>query len=160
MWKIKFKRLHPLFTIPKRATDSSAGYDVVMTEMEVKGENKVYCKLGFSAEPQEMSKLVLVPRSSITKTNWFMSNSPGIGDQDYRGEYQMRFTGIPTGTKMKYSWKWPFMTRVLTYDPFPYSIGDRIGQIMIDNTNEIAWQEVEEHTETVRGEGGFGHTGK
>ena len=158
--KIKFKRLSPLFVIPKPATKYSAGHDVIATEIKEKAVNKRYCKLGFKAELPEGTKLNLVPRSSITKSTWFMSNSPGIGDADYRGEYEMRFTGIPTGTKLKFSWKWPCITRVLTYDDFPYNIGDRIGQVFLSNNISTKWVEVEELNNTIRGDGGFGHTGK
>ena len=46
--KIKFKRLHPLAQIPKKATQLAGGWDVAVTELIYKGPNKIYCKLGFA----------------------------------------------------------------------------------------------------------------
>jgi len=157
--KIEFKRLHPLFKIPTKATKLACGFDVVVTEIEYKSPSKVYCKLGFAAKLPDDYKLELVPRSSLTKTNWVMNNSPGQGDADYPGEYQMRFTCIPSGIIKAFHEKRNDEYK-LTYHDFPYEIGDRVGQVFATKVEQTDWIEVEELKYNSDREGGFGSTGK
>lgn len=158
MSKIKFKKLHDKFQIPKRATDLAAGFDVTVTKIEHIDSDMVYCYLGFAAQLEEGYKLELVPRSNLTKYRWIMNNSPGQGDADYEHEYQMRFIAIPNGiTQTNYNGKTNFK---LTYEDFPYKVGDRIGQVFLSKVEETEWEEVDsfEDRNTNR-VGGFGSTG-
>jgi len=165
MNKIKFKRLHPFFVIPTKATKYAACFDVVVTELVVKSPSKVYCKLGFSCELPKGYKLELVPRSSLTKTNWVLTNSPGQGDYDYRDEYQMRFTCIPSWVNYASSGythlsNTPVGEYELGYDDFPYEIGDRVGQVFLTKVEDVDWYEVEELNDPESNrDGGFGSTG-
>ena len=68
--------------------------------------------------------------------------APGLVDSDYRGEVVV----------------WLYNTS--KREPFVVSRGDRIAQLMISPTFQPAWHEVEELSETERGAGGFGFTGK
>lgn len=159
--KIKFKRLHPLAQIPRKATQLAGGWDITVTELIDKGPNKIYCKLGFALKVPEGYRLNIVPRSSFTKYNWVMNNSPGLGDADYLNEYQVRFTAIPTNIEMKYNDLDAGMQPTLTYDVFPYGIGDRIGQVYLSKIENTDFIEVEEFEEiTSNRTGGFGSTGK
>ena len=79
-----------------------------------------------------------------------MQNSPGLGDPDYRGEYQIRFRALP---------KQEVYSNRLVYPTIPYKIGERVGQIYIEKIIPIEFIEVENLSETNRGSGGFGHTG-
>lgn len=84
---------------------------------------------------------LIFPRSSIYKTNERLANCVGVIDSDYRGEVSFIFDVIAgSGT--------------------PYIKGDRIGQLMIVRLPDIEVQEVEELSDTVRGSGGYGSTGK
>jgi len=158
--KVFFKKNNPNAVVPMKGTELAAGHDLTVTEIVKKSKNKVYCKVGISMIPEDPStKIVLVPRSSFTKTNWVMNNSPGIGDADYTNEYQIRFTAIPTGISYSWQWKWPFIKTELTYDNFPYDVGDRVGQMFLSNVIPIEWEEVDHIDETSRS-GGFGSTGK
>lgn len=159
MRKIKYVQLHPSFKEPVRATKQAAGYDVRATEIEVRSESQVFCKLGFKAQLNESSKLVLVPRSGLTKHKWIVNNSPGQGDPDFPGEYQIRFNALPTGVKTKWSWKWPFLSWKLTYDEFPYEVGDRIGQVFVDDIKTTEWEKCEELEYNSDRVGGFNSTG-
>lgn len=155
MVKVKFKRLHKLATIPKRADELCGGWDVTCTEIIQESEDKVICKLGFALQIPVGYKVTLVPRSSFTNYRWILQNSPGLGDASYTGEYQYRFRALPIDVKyIEYS-----DTYVLDYDTFPYNVGDRIGQIYLEEVIPIEFEEVEELSQTERGEGGFGHTG-
>ena len=152
--QIKIKKLHPNATIPKQATELAGGWDVTVTEIEQKEVDLVICKLGFALQLPKNYKLTLVPRSSLTKTKWFIQNSPGLGDADYLQEYQLRFRALPNCVyKDGYTG-----ILVFEYPEFPYKVGDRIGQVYLEEVIPIEFIEVDEFDfENERG--GYGHTG-
>jgi dUTP pyrophosphatase len=164
--KIKFKKINPNAIEPKQITEFAGGWDVVCTEIIKVSENFVICNLGYSLQPPNKYKITLVPRSSLTKTNWIMQNSPGLGDSDYLGEYSFRFRAIPVGIKKNIITKhesfgvsYEEEKYVFEYPEFPYSVGDRIGQIYLEAVIPIEFELVDELVETKRGSGGFGSTG-
>ena len=137
--QVKIKKLNPNTIIPTYAKVGDAGMDLVITD--IKGENKYDITYGFgiSIEIPEGFMGLVFPRSSIRKTDLVLSNSIGVIDSGYRGEIQATFK--KTGLNK-------------------YEIGDRGAQIIIMPHPSIEFQEVEELTNTERGEGGFGSTGK
>jgi dUTP pyrophosphatase len=152
--KVKLKKTHKDAVIPKQATELAGGWDVTCTEIIQETSDFVICKLGFALQPPPNYKVTLVPRSSLTKTNWIVQNSPGLGDADYLGEYQYRFRCIPHEiyySKISESDK-------LGYSEFPFKVGDRIGQIYLEEVIPIEFEEVDELSDTERGTGGFGST--
>lgn len=151
--KIKLKKLHPDAVIPKQATELAGGWDVTVTEIIQTEKDFVICKLGFALELPKGYKLTLVPRSSLTKTKWILQNSPGLGDADYTGEYQYRFRALPIIVPNT-------MGELTEYPKFPYEVGDRIGQVYLEEVIPIEFEEVEELSSTKRGTGGFGSTNK
>ncbi len=151
--KIKFKRIHSDAVIPKFMTNGAACVDLVATQIMRNGKNKVLVKFGFSTEIPEGWKICIAPRSSFTHTSWIMANSPGQVDSDYRGEWMVKFEAIPIGINA-------FATPSLQYMEFPYSKGDRVAQAWIEPVHHMEFEEVEELSDTKRGIGGFGHTGK
>ena len=159
--EVKIKRLHKNAAIPRQASELAGGWDVVATEIIKESEDFVICKLGFSLQPPTNYKVTLVPRSSLTKTYWILQNSPGLGDADYTGEYQFRFRAIPIGIEEKSeSNKSPFDRYIgLAYPQFPYKIGDRIGQIYLEEVIPIEFVDVDELSDSNR-LGGYGSTGK
>lgn len=146
---IKFLKLNENAVVPHQATEFAGGWDVVAAEIIKESRNYVRVKLGFALSFPSNYKLTLVPRSSITKTNWIISNSPGLGDSDYRHEYEIRFRAIPTGVDVD---------GLLMYDDFPYSIGQKIGQVYLEEVIPIRFQTVDDINKTDR-LGGFGSTG-
>ena len=93
----------------------------------------------------------MFPRSSNAKTDLLLSNSVGVLDSGYRGEVMFKFKH----------------TILIGVDETPcldefrsYNVGDRVGQIIILPYPEIQFEEVEELSNTDRGTGGFGSTGK
>lgn len=150
---IKFKRLHKDAKFPKKIDELCGGWDVTCTEIIWEDVDFVICKLGFALEIPAGYKVTLVPRSSFTKYRWVLQNSPGLGDASYVGEYQYRFRAIPIGTRKM------GLIMDLTYDGFPYKVGDRIGQIYLEEVIPIEFEEVEELSETIRGSRGFGSSG-
>lgn len=141
MKTIKIKLLNQNAKIPKKIIITDACYDVVAVSKEVFGDGRIGYGLGFSLELPKFAQLDLRARSSIHKTGLILSNSIGTGDEDYRGEYMMIFYHIIPTLK-------------------PYDVGDRIGQIQLRNREDIEFIEVDELSETLRGTGGFGHSGK
>ena len=82
------------------------------------------------------------PRSGLALKNGItLLNTPGTIDADYRGDIGVIV--INHGT-----------------EPFTIMAGDRIGQIVLNKVERIEWKEVDNLSDTIRGEGGFGSTGK
>jgi dUTP pyrophosphatase len=155
MVTVKFKKIHADAVLPTKATDFSGGWDVTCTEIEKKADDFYVCKLGFAVALPEGYKLTLVPRSSLTGTKWILQNSPALGDSDYRGEYQLRFRAIPVSGKYVIGGTVDFV-----YPEFPFKVGDRVGQLYIEEVIPVEWDIVTTLPESVRGSGGFGSTGK
>lgn len=147
---IKFKRMHKEAVIPQYQTPGAACVDLVATEVIYEDENKVTVKFGFAAQIPEGYKVLLQPRSSFTHKSWFMANSPGQIDSDYRGEWMAKFEAIPLGVK----------DGILTYEVFPYKAGDRVVQSSVEVNIHMKFVLVEDLDDSIRGTGGFGHTGK
>lgn len=165
--EVKFQKRHPNATIPKRASELAGGWDVTVTELIKESNDFVICKLGFSLQPPPNYKITLVPRSSLTKTKWILQNSPGLGDPDYIGEYQYRFRCIPDDIEIDYlvikELGGSFIgtsdqSIKLQYRQFPYKVGDRIGQIYLEEIIPMEFKIVDKLSETERGEGGYGST--
>jgi len=163
--QIEFKKLNENASFPERASEFAGGWDVKVTEIEKVSADFVICKLGFALSLPSNYKLTLVPRSSLTKTHWVLQNSPGLGDEDYRGEYQLRFRCIP----INYGYKWDKNEfgnvqhnniNQFLYEEFPFEVGDRVGQVYLEEVVPIEFIEVNELSESKRGDGGFGSTNK
>ena len=163
--KVKIKKLHKDATIPKQATEFAGGWDVTTTEIEQVGDDLVICKLGFALQLPEGYKLTLVPRSSLTKTKWILQNSPGLGDQDFLQEYQYRFRALPEKVRL-YNIDISNIVNgrnyedfKLSYPKFPYEVGDRIGQVYLEEVIPIEFEEVEEF-DFSNSRGGYGSSGR
>jgi|SRR5690606_12815732 len=139
--KVKFKKLHPLAKEPYQKYPTDACFDVYATSMDDLGNGIIRYGIGLSFEIPEGTRLDLRPRSSIYKTGLILSNSTATGDYGYTGEYLFHFYNII-----------PSLPN--------YKVGDRIGQIHVENVNVIEFIEVKELNESERGENGFGSTGK
>lgn len=138
--KIKIKKLVENASIPHYAKDGDAGLDLTATSIEEKDFCFVYhCGLAFEI-PKGYFGLV-VPRSSNAKKDLLLTNSVGIIDSGYRGEVTAVFR------------------KTITY-PRKYKVGERFAQIIILPYPQIELEEVEELSETERGNGGYGSTGK
>ena len=68
-------------------------------------------------------------------------NSPGTIDADYRGELKILLSNFSN-------------------EPYEIQDGDRIAQLVVAKCEQLGWKEVETLSETARGEGGLGHTGR
>ncbi|NBW33900.1 MAG: dUTP diphosphatase [Cytophagia bacterium] len=162
--KIKIKRLHPDAVVPSYAKPGDAGMDLTAVSKVYDKDGNVSYGTGLAFEIPEGYVGLLFPRSSNSKKDLLLSNSVGVLDSGYRGEVSFKFkpaaffggnletVGIDSETYEE--------TFLSPTDLTEYSVGERIGQIIILPYPQITFQEVEELSTTERGEGGFGSTGK
>jgi len=143
--KVKIKKVHPDAVIPSYAKSGDAGLDLVATTIISETLGSITYGLGIALEIPEGFVGLVFPRSSIRKTNLQLSNSVGVIDSGYRGELQATFNKIQG---------------IDNVERENYKIGDRVCQIMIIPHPTIELNEVNELSNTERGEGGFGSTGK
>ncbi len=146
--KIKFKKIHEDAVLPKYASDGDAGMDLVtVTDAKIKDKYIEY-KFGLAVEIPDGHVGLIFPRSSISKTDLSLCNSVGVIDSKYRGEIAARFDYDISNT---------------CYEPArleKYKKGDRIAQLIVMPYPKIETEWSDELTETIRGNGGFGSTGK
>lgn len=131
--------------LPKYQTEYSAGMDLrasLRGKMILSPGQRALISTGLFIEIPIGYEGQVRPRSGLAaKYGITVLNAPGTIDADYRGEVQVVL--INHGN-----------------EPFEINNGDRIAQLIIAPVIQIQWKEEESLEETLRGEGGFGHTGK
>tara|TARA_Y100000994_G_scaffold42531_1_gene33267 strand:+ start:1773 stop:2210 length:438 start_codon:yes stop_codon:yes gene_type:complete len=122
--------------------DGDAGLDLyILEDLEIAAGETKLIKLGISCEPMNGKAYYLFPRSSISKTPLRMSNSIGLIDGGYRGEIMASCDNIKDFN-------------------FKIEKGQRLFQLVAVDSSPISYKVVDELSETTRGQGGFGSTGK
>ena len=152
--KVRIKKLNELAVIPTYAKDGDAGMDVIATSIISDTPTQITYGLGIALEIPKGFVGLVFPRSSIRKTGLQLSNSVGVIDSGYRGELQATFNKVFGGDRFYDETK----NTEDTSNNF-YKVGDRIAQIIIIPYPQIEFEEVNELSDTERGEGGFGSTG-
>ena len=152
---LKVKKLHNNASIPAYAKLGDAGMDLVATSIISDTPTHITYGTGLAMEIPEGFVGLVFPRSSIRKTTLALSNSVGVVDSGYRGELQATFNKL-NGSEQFYD----EVKATTGLSNTLYSVGDRIAQIIILPYPKIEIEEVEELSNTERGEGGFGSTGK
>ena len=140
--QVKIKRLTPNAVIPTYSKEGDAGMDLVATKILSDTTFDITYGIDLAMEIPNGFVGLVFPRSSIRKYDLILSNSVGVIDSGYRGEIQATFK------------------KTNGLDSISYNVGDRIAQIMIIPHPPIEFDEVDELSDTQRGEGGFGSTGK
>jgi dUTP pyrophosphatase len=140
--KIVNKSKHPL---PEYATEASAGVDLranLETPVLLKPLERSLISTGLYIELPIGYEAQVRPRSGLAaKHGITVLNTPGTIDADYRGEIKVILVNLSS-------------------EEFIINDGERIAQMIISKHEQAQWQQVDQLEETVRGEGGFGHTGK
>lgn len=165
--KVKIKKLHKDAVIPKYAKDGDAGLDLTATSIKHDKDGNIVYGTGLAFEIPKGYVGLLFPRSSNAKTNLYLTNSVGVLDSGYRGEVMFKYKAVHNvGSFITYLWQ-KYIKKCKTYDfdicsiaRNAYSIGDRIGQIIIVKHPYIEFEESETLSETERGAGGYGSSGK
>ncbi len=142
---VRIKKLLPDAKLPAYGSESAAGADLyALTEAPLRigpGETAVV-HTGLAAEiPAGFVGLIYARSGLATKKGLAPANKVGVIDADYRGEIRV---ALHNHSKYEQS-----------VEPF-----ERVAQLVIAPYVAAAYEEAEELSETVRGEGGFGSTGK
>ncbi len=161
--KVKIKRLNEKAVMPTKAHPTDAGFDLVATSREIDEYGNIVYGTGLAFEIPEGYAGFIFPRSSICKKDLMLANSTGIIDCHYRGEVTLKFRPVLT------AWEniddtGCFETLVGGFhdaqEVTDYEVGDRIGQLIIEKLEAVDLEEADTLSETDRGTGGYGSTGK
>lgn len=150
--EVKIKKLYKDSILPTKAHSTDAGYDLYAHSKSYDDDGNVVYGSGVAMEIPKGYVGLVFPRSSNAKKDLILSNSVGVIDSGYRGEVLFKFK--PSNVIEKPD---------LAYIPesiSKYEIGERIGQIIIMPYPEIEFVEVEELSDSERGDGGYGSSGK
>jgi len=145
MVKVLIKRLSPEVNLPSYKTSGASGMDLmafIKSSITIKPKTSCLISTGLSMAFSEDYEIQIRPRSGLAaKNNISVLNTPGTIDSDYRGEI-----------------------KVIIYNhgdkDFVINNNDRIAQMILTPVIKMELQEIDELPETMRGEGGFGSTGK
>jgi dUTP pyrophosphatase len=142
--RVRFQRLRPGALAPQYMSAGAAGLDLASAADEPialapGGRGAIPTGLAF-AIPHGFEGQVR-PRSGLArKFGVTVTNAPGTIDSDYRGEVQVLLVNLGA-------------------EPYTVQPGDRIAQLVIAPVSIAELEETASLDETVRGDGGFGHTG-
>jgi len=139
--KVKIKKLHPNAIIPSYAHAGDAGMDLFTVEpFELEPMERKSVPLGLAIEIPEGYVGLVWDKSGLSH-KYGLKNFGGVIDSGYRGEIH---AGI-----MNLSDKF-----------FSFEKGQKIAQLLIQKVEHVDFQESSELTDTDRGKGGFGSSGK
>lgn len=142
--QINIKKLKETAKTPTRGSEYAAGYDLYSAENKtiIFPHSTVKVGTGIAAEIPEGYFGAIYARSGLaSKQGLRPANCVGVVDSDYRGEI---IVAVHNDTDIKQE----------------ITAGERIAQLVIMPFLPVEFTEVDELSETVRGEGGFGSTGK
>lgn len=185
MIKVRFKKLHPGVELPKYAHNGDIGMDVKATRVEYDEKTDTYIYYtGLACETKKGVGIFGMMRSSNFRTDCYLTNGVGLIDSaTYRGEIQFRYknrTSMKVRNELEAIRKWNNMSwfekllksykeiyneiedhnRICVMDFAPYKVGEKIGQIVPIEFDEASTKFVSKLSETDRGKGGHGSTGK
>ena len=145
MSKVLIKKLDPLVELPTYKTDGASGMDLmafISKPINLKPNSSCLVPTGLSVAFSRNFEIQIRPRSGLAAKNSIsVLNTPGTIDSDYRGEL-----------------------KIILFNhgnvDFVINNKDRIAQMILTPVIKMDLEETDNLPETVRGEGGFGSTGK
>ena len=145
MVRVLIKKLDPKVAIPSYKTKGASGMDLmafVKEKVVIKPQTSALIPTGLSVAFSEDYEIQIRPRSGLAaKNNISVLNTPGTIDSDYRGELKI------------------IIFNHSNHD-FVVENNDRVAQMVLTPIAKIELEEANELPKTLRGEGGFGSTGK
>ena len=141
--QVRVKKLHEDAVIPAYGKPGDAGLDLTATSIEKDSYGNVVYGTGLAIEIPAGYVGLIFPRSSNSKTDLYLTNHVGVVDSGYRGEIMFKFRANPS-----------LINAVI------YQVGERVGQLIIIPYPQIELTEAIELSDSERGNGGFGSTGK
>lgn len=139
---VKVKKLVDNAVIPSYSKVGDAGMDLTITSVKENTSFSVSYGFGIAMEIPAGYVGLVFPRSSVRSQDLILSNCVGVIDSGYRGEIQATFK------------------KTNGLDSLAYGVGDRGAQILILPYPKIYMTQVPELSDSERGTGGFGSTGK
>jgi dUTP pyrophosphatase len=131
--------------LPAYATEHAAGADIraaIDEPLTLAPGDIVAVPTNFAIELPSYLEAQVRPRSGLAlKHGITLPNTPGTIDADYRGEVKVIMANIGR-------------------EPFTIARGDRIAQLVVAPVVHVRWDETDALSETARGAGGFGHSGR
>lgn len=131
--------------LPRYETALAAGMDVRANLSEpivLKPLERAMVPTGLFVELPAGYEMQVRPRSGLAaKFGLTVLNAPGTIDADYRGEVKVILANLSS-------------------EPFTINDGERIAQLVVAQHSQVEWEPTEELSDTSRGAGGFGSTGK
>ena len=145
MAKVLIKKLDQAVKLPNYKTNGASGMDLmafIKEPINLKPKSSYLVPTGISVAFSEDYEIQIRPRSGLAfKNNISILNAPGTIDSDYRGEI-----------------------KVIVYnhgnEDFIINNDDRIAQMVLTPILKVEFEETEDLPKTMRGEGGFGSTGR
>ena len=145
MVKVLIKKLNPSVQLPSYKTSGASGVDLmafIEKPIELKPGKSCLVPTGLSVAFSKEYEIQIRPRSGLAaKNNITVLNTPGTIDSDYRGEIKIILFNHGK-------------------ENFIINNNDRIAQMVLTPIVKMEIEEINELPETIRGEGGFGSTGK
>ena len=145
MVKVLIKKLYPNVEIPIYKTEGASGMDLmafIEKPIKLPPNNSCLVPTGISIAFSKDYEIQIRPRSGLSaKNNITVLNTPGTIDSDYRGEIKVILFNHGK-------------------NDFIINNKDRVAQMILTPTIKIDFEEVDTLPDTLRGEGGFGSTGK
>lgn len=149
--EVKIKKLHPNAVIPTYAKDGDAGMDLTAVTKSYDRDGNIVYGTGLAFEIPKGYVGLVFPRSSISNLDITMSNCVGVIDSGYRGEVTAKFKPAMLFNREQ---------RPIILNNRIYEVGERVAQIIIIPYPQITFVEADELSETERGAGGYGSSGK
>ena len=145
MVKVLIRKLSPEVKLPSYKSSGASGMDLmafIQSSVTIKPKTSDLIPTGLSIAFSENYEIQIRPRSGLAaKNNISVLNTPGTIDSDYRGEI-----------------------KIIIYNhgdsDFVINNEDRIAQMILTPVIKIEFEETNNLPKTIRGEGGFGSTGK
>ena len=145
MTKVLIKRLNPKVEIPAYKTSGASGMDLMAfidQPIKIAPKSSHLVPTGLSIALSEDYEVQIRPRSGLAaKNNITVLNSPGTIDSDYRGEIKIILFNHGN-------------------EEFIINNKDRVAQMILTPVIKMNLEEVDNLPDSIRGEGGFGSTGK
>jgi dUTP pyrophosphatase len=145
MAKVLIKRLNPNVVLPAYKTNGASGVDLmafIEAPIKIVPNSSYLVPTGLSVAFSEDYELQIRPRSGLAaKNNITVLNTPGTIDSDYRGEIKIILFNHGK-------------------EDFLIKNKDRVAQMILTPVVKMEFEETDNLPDTLRGEGGFGSTGK
>ena len=145
MVKVLIKKLYPAVEIPNYKTKGASGMDLmafIKEPIKLAPNSSCLVPTGLSVAFSEEYEIQIRPRSGLAaKNNISVLNTPGTIDSDYRGEIKVILFNHGNSE-------------------FIINNKDRIAQMILIPVHKMEFEETEDLSDTLRGKGGFGSTGR